>query len=177
MGDTCKVIMDEDWAIGIRCGRKRVIGVYGKGNDSRRGYEEWVERVVQNMRTRDGMAIGDWNAHHESWSLDGGTNTNGRVLQEAIKDVGAKCIGTRGPTWERRVGGELLQSRIDLVFVKGLEMRGKIKRLKLASDHWGLLVEVEGDSEWSEVEREVIDWDSVDVTLGVGKKEEEKDLR
>ena len=50
------------------------------------------------------MVIGDWNAHHESWSLDGGTNTNGRVLQEAMEDVGAKWIGTRGPTWERKVG-------------------------------------------------------------------------
>ena len=34
------------------------------------------------------------------------------------------------------------------------------------------MVEVEGNSEWSEVEREVVDWDSVDLTLWVGKKEE-----
>ena len=91
--------------------------------------------------------MGDWNAHHESWSLDGGTNTNGRVLQQAMEGVVAKWIGTRGPTWERRVDRELLQSRIDLVFIKGLKLKGKIKRLKLASDHWGLMVEVEGSSE------------------------------
>ena len=127
--------MDEDDAIGIRYEGKRVVGVYAKGNDSRRGYEEWVQRVVRNVRTRDGMVIGDWNAHYESWSLDGGTNTNGRVLQEAMEEVVAKWIGTRGPTWERRVDGELVQSWIDLVFVKGLELKGKIKRLKLASDH------------------------------------------
>ena len=29
MGDTCEVIMDEDRAIGVRCGGKRVVGVYG----------------------------------------------------------------------------------------------------------------------------------------------------
>ena len=120
MGDTCEVIMDEDRAIGIKYEGKRVIEVYAKGNDSRRGYKEWVERVVRNVRTRDGLVIGDWNAHHESCSLDGGTNTNGRVLQEAIEDVGTKWIGTRGPTWESSVDGELLQSRIDLVFVKGV---------------------------------------------------------
>ena len=40
MGDTCEVIMDEDRAIGIKCEGKRVVGVYAKGNDSRRGYEE-----------------------------------------------------------------------------------------------------------------------------------------
>ena len=61
--------------------------------------------------------------------------------------------------------------------MKGVELKGKIRRLKLASDHWGLLVDMEGNSEWSEVEKDVIDWDRVDVTLGVGKKEEERDLR
>ena len=40
MGDTCKVIMDKDRAIGIKCEGKRLIRVYMKGNDSRRGYEE-----------------------------------------------------------------------------------------------------------------------------------------
>ena len=90
MGDMCEVIMDEDRAIGVKCERKRVVGVYIKGNNSRRGYGEWVERVVRNARTRDRMVIGDWNAHHESWSLDGGTNTNGRVLHEDMEDVGAK---------------------------------------------------------------------------------------
>ena len=39
------------------------------------------------------------------------------------------------------------------------------------------MVDMEGSSGWSEVEREVVDWDGVDVTLGVGKKEGEKDLR
>ena len=135
MGDMCEVIIDEDRAIGIKCGRKRVVGVYAKGNDSRRGYEEWVERVARNIRSRDGVVMGDWNAYHESCSLDRGTSTNGRVLQEAMEDVGSKWIGARGPTWKRRVDGELLQGRIDLVFVKGMELKGKIKRLKLASDH------------------------------------------
>ena len=70
-----------------------------------------------------------------------------------------------------------MQSQIDLVFVKGVGVKGKIKRLKLASDHLGLMVKVEESSEWSEVEIVVIDWDRVDVTLGVGKKEGEKDLK
>ena len=47
MGDTYEVIMDEDRAIGVKCEGKRVVGVYAKGNDSRRGYGEWVERVVR----------------------------------------------------------------------------------------------------------------------------------
>ena len=74
-------------------------------------------------------------------------------------------------------GGELLQSWIDLIFRRGIKIEGKIKRLKLVLDHWGLLFEVEGDSEWVEVEREVVDWDRVDKTLGKDKKESERDLK
>ena len=40
---------DEDRAIGIKCRGKRQIGVYVKGNDSRRGFEECMERVVWNI--------------------------------------------------------------------------------------------------------------------------------
>ena len=32
-----------------------------------------------------------------------------------------------------------------MVFVKGVEVIGKIRKVKLASDHWGLLMEVERD--------------------------------
>ena len=58
-----------------------------------------------------------------------------------------------------------------------MEVKGKIKRLKLALDHCRLLVEMEGNSNWSKVERKVINCDRVDETLGVGKNEVEKDLR
>ena len=71
--------------------------------------------------------------------------------------MGASWIGPDGPIWEKNVGRKVKQSRIDLVFAKGVEVIGKIGKAKLASDHWGLLTEVEGDLEWKKVEREVID--------------------
>ena len=55
------------------------------------------------------------------------------------------------------MGRKVKQSRIDLVFVKGVEVIGKIGKAKLASDHWGILVEVEGDPQLAEpIGREAI---------------------
>ena len=100
-----------------------------------RQYGKWVDRVFQLLRYQDGLAIGDWNAHHEEWSLIRKGNKRGRLLHEAAEEVGASWIRPDGPTWERKVGGKVKQSRIDLVFAKGVEVIGKIGKAKLASDH------------------------------------------
>lgn len=94
-------------------------------------------------------------------------------MNEAILDVGAEWWKTKGPTWQRVVGGRFVKSRIDLIFFKGEEMIRKVKRVKLLSDYWGLLVELEGDNEVESTERVVVDWDRVDETVGKGKKKEE----
>ena len=89
--------------------------------------------------------------------LDKEGKQEGRLLHEAAEEVGASWTGPDGPTWERKVGRKVKQSRIDLVFVKVVEVIGKIRKAKLASDQWGLLMEVEGDPDRVEVEREAID--------------------
>ena len=49
----------------------------------------------------------------------------------------------------------------------------KVRKVKLLSDHWGLLVDMEGDNEIEPIERVVVDWDRVDETVEKGKKKEE----
>ena len=49
----------------------------------------------------------------------------------------------------------------------------KVKKVKLLSDHWGLLVDMEEDNEIEPVERVVVDWDRVNETVAKGKKQEE----
>ena len=66
-----------------------------------------------------------------------------------------------------------MKSRIDLIFYKGEEMIRKVSRVKLLSEHWGLLVELEGDNEVESTERVVVDWGGVDETIGKGKRKEE----
>ena len=45
IGDVWEVIMDEDREIGIKCSNRRVIGIYGKGDDSVRQYDKLVDKV------------------------------------------------------------------------------------------------------------------------------------
>ena len=49
----------------------------------------------------------------------------------------------------------------------------KVRKMKFLSDHWGLLVDMEGDNEIEPFKRVVVDWDRVDQTVGKGKKREE----
>ena len=85
-------------------------------------------------------------------------------------EVGAEWRKTKRPTWERMVRGRHIKSRIDLVFYKGEEIVRKVRKVKLLSDHWGLLVDMEGDNEVEPVERVGVDWDRVDEMVGKGKK-------
>ena len=51
--------MDDDRTIEIKCGDRRVIGIYGKGDDNVRQYARWVDKVFQLLRYPDGLAIRD----------------------------------------------------------------------------------------------------------------------
>ena len=100
-------------------------------------------------------------------------DAGGVALDEAMLDVGAGWWRTKGPIWERIASGRYGNSRIDLVFYKGGEMVKKVTKVKLLSDHWGLLVDMEGDNDIEPVERVVVDWDRVDKTVEKAKKKEE----
>ena len=111
--------------------------------------------------------------HHEEWSLIKKENKRGRLLHEAAEEVRASWIIPNRPTCKEKVGRKVKQSRIDWVCVKGVEVIETIGKTKLALDHWGLLIEVERDQKLVEVERESINWDRVDETLGKNKKKGE----
>ena len=59
------------------------------------------------------MLLGDWNAHHHTWSLDGKSGPGGRVLAEWVLERGAEVHFGVGGTFERRRERDLVQSRID----------------------------------------------------------------
>ena len=109
------------------------------------------------LRRSDGILLGDWNVHHRTWSLKAKPDARGVALDEAMLDVGAEWWKTKEPTWKRIVNGKHVKSRIDLGFYQGEEMVKKVKKVNLRSDHWGLLVDMEGDNEIEPVERVVVD--------------------
>ena len=175
IGNQARIILDQEDAIGFECGNARIVGVYGRGKSNTREYEQWAQRVVQKLRNKDGILIGDWNAHHPTWSEKGKEDGKGRSLEEAINGIGARWKRMKGHAWERKVGQELRTSRIDLVFEKGQIIQGKIQSRKIGSDHWGIWTTIKLGIETDEIKRQAIDWDGIEKTLQKDKKPEERD--
>ena len=119
IGNQVSIILDQEDAIGFECGKTRIVGVYDRWKSNTREYGQWVERVVGKLRNKDGILIRDSNAHHTTWSEKGKEDGKGRILEEAIRGMGARWKATKGNTWERKVGQELKTSRIELIFEKG----------------------------------------------------------
>lgn len=62
--------------------------------------------------------FGDWNTLHVRWSLDGKSDTVGRVLEEWRRDSGAKFIRGKEYTVKTCQGNEVLVLRIDFVLAE-----------------------------------------------------------
>ena len=75
-----------------------------------------VQALVGNGRW---LLIGDWNAHHEEWSLDGRSDSVGKMLKEWQTSRGARVLTGRSHTFERRQGNGVVVSRIDFALAGG----------------------------------------------------------
>ena len=59
--------------------------------------------------------LGDWNAHHHTWSLVGRSGPGGRVLAQWVQERGPEVHFGEEGTFERRRRGGVVQSRIDFI--------------------------------------------------------------
>ena len=124
--------MEEEDGIGLKWGNTRVIGVYGKGKSNMRTYVQWALKGVGEIRNKDRILNGDWNAGHPRWSEKRKEDRKGGSLEEAITRVGIRWKRMKGHTWERKVRKEIRTSRIDLIFDKGqVGTLGKIDSRKI----------------------------------------------
>ena len=65
------------------------------------------------------VLLGDRNAHHRSWSLEGKEDSVGRVLAEWVEEMGAEVKFGGGATFMRGRLGSIVRSRIDFMVVGG----------------------------------------------------------
>src|SRR6266576_1223290 len=82
LNDIVKVVMEEDRAMGVEVGKKRIFGVYGKSGGRRLNYEGWLDRIGRKSTQRDAILVGDWNAHHADWEEEEREEGKGRALAE-----------------------------------------------------------------------------------------------
>jgi len=175
LNDAIRVIMEEDRAMGIEVGGKRIFGVYGKSGGRRLNYEGWLDRIGRKSIQRDTVLVRDWNAHHGDWEEGEREDGKGRALAEWTAESGYTLLHLPGLTWERTVGAVEQQSRIDLVFTRGDGMWDQPEKEKMGSDHWALFSTMETTIECGEQTRSVVDWEKVEHTLAEeGMSEEER---
>ena len=110
--------------------------------------------------------MGDWNAHHVRWSMDGRGDSIGRVLDEWMVARGARLVREREHTFERRRGDGVVVSRIDFAIAGGGREPGSLVTGWGLSDHSaiGCMVAVEGFEEVVGY-RDVVDWLKVQLTV------------
>ena len=165
LDDLVWVVMEADRVMAIEIDGKRIFGVYGKTGSSPAEYLHWLETVGRKNRNRDGILVGDWNAHHRAWGEEDRENGRGRTLQEWTTEEGYELVDISGPTWERTDGEGQRHSRIDLVFTKGTSMWDHPETEKLTSDHWALFAYMELEIGIGEQVRKVVDWAKDEDTI------------
>ena len=155
---TARVVM-------VEVGGCRINGVYGKWGVGVHAMGDWLGSVEGWIGGGDWVLLGDWNAHHHTWSLDGRSGPGGRVLAEWDMERGAEVHFGDGGTFERRRGSGMVQSRIDFA-VAFPDSGGTDEDADwLLSDH----LSIGGSLVIGEVQRtagrEVVDWDRLATTL------------
>ena len=90
-------------------------GTYRKGDEGTKDIQEWVENCEILAANGPRIAIGDWNAHHPTWSLRGTSSARERYLEQGMRQLGLEVDNTHPdePTFQR---GTTQTSRIDLIF-------------------------------------------------------------
>ena len=118
--------------------RRVKIGVlYRSGEEGIANIQKWIRTMDTVARNGEGVALGDRNAHHDSWHLKGESNRRGNYLHETIQLNGMGLIQQhKTPTFRR--GRQ--QCRIDLVFATEKVVTKPTTEEWLTSDHSGILI-------------------------------------
>ena len=111
------------------------------------------------------MLLGDWNAHHHMWSVDGRSAPEGRVLAEWVLEQGAEVHFGEGGTFVRRRGREVVQSRIDFVVTSPDSGWPDEDTDWLLSDHSSIGRSLVIDEVRKADRREVVNWDKLAAML------------
>ena len=149
----------------VGVGGCRIGGMYGKCGEGVHKMRDWLCSLEGWVGGGKLVVLGDWNAHHHTWSLDGRLGPGGRVLPEWVPERGAEVHFGEGGKFERSLGRGMVQSRIEFA-VTSLDSGWMNEDSNwLLSDHSS----ISGSMVIGEVRRmdtrEVVDWDCLVATL------------
>ena len=84
----------------------------------------WLGRVQELVGDGRWILIGDWNAQHAEWSLEGRSDSVGKVSEQWRTARGTKILRSRSHTFDSLRGDEAVVSRIDFGLAGGGVERG-----------------------------------------------------
>ena len=164
--EACRLVVSETRFVYLQIGDYKFGGVYSRCGSTVARVKSWLEGVGSSLRDCRWVVLGDWNASHERWYLDGGSNTRGRVLSDWVDGLGARVSFGARETFCRRRLGRIVSSRIDFCMLSPDADWESWDASWGLSDHCAIggesLVEVGGGRE---LVREGIDWPLVACTL------------
>ena len=165
MVDAVRLVAATARAVVVEVGGCRVGGVYGKCGVGVHAMENWLGTLEGWVGRGDWVLLGDWNALHHTWSLDGKCGPGGRGLAEWVLERGAEVHFGEGGTFERRRGREVVQSRIDFVVASPDSGWTSGETDWLLSDHASISGSLVIDEVKKTDSREVVTWYKLAVTL------------
>ena len=71
--DRVELAYQEERMVVLKLGEKVIAGIYGDSKAGRKKYRKWLKEVRKQIGRREGVVIGDWNAHHKLWADRGDT--------------------------------------------------------------------------------------------------------
>ena len=164
--DVCRLMECAYRFVCVEVGGVRLGGVYRHCGESVHGMEQWLEGIREVVGGRRWVLLGDWNAHHRAWSLDGRSGPSGRVLKRWMEDRGTRLGKGEGNTFEYTHGGGTVASRIDFVVEGGGAHLGPLEVVWGLSDHSAISRVVQVAELVGVVHvREAVDWLAVELTV------------
>ena len=143
----------------------RVGGVSGRCGVVVPAMRDWLSCVEGWIGGGDWVLLGDWNAHHHTWSLDGKSGPGGIVVAEWVLEQGAEVHFGEGGTFEWRRGRDVVQSRIDFAVTSRDSGWTDEDADCLPSDHSSIGRSLVVGEVRRMDRREVVDWDGLAATL------------
>ena len=149
----------------VEVGGCRVGGVYGKCGVGVHVMRDWLGSLEGYIGGGEWLLLGAWNAYHHTWSLDGRSGPEGRVLVQLVLERRAEVHFGEGGTFEQRRGRDMVQSRIDYA-VTSMDSGWTDEEADwLLSDHSSIgRLLVIGEVRRTD-RREVVNWDGLVATL------------
>ena len=149
-----KVRVEEERVVVLEANKNTIAGVYAPAGGGKEELQEWLNSWGDAVK--EGILIGDWNAHHYDWDKER-EDAKGKLLKEWTELKGYQLVEPDDITFHRQVRGQLRTSTIDLVFTSNDNWLPEPSEA-ITADHKVIWGHLDNNIQRDLSGRQVIDW-------------------